>query len=88
MTQNTNQSQQPRVDFGNVDQSTYPHLFVRYLQDTRDDQDLQIIKQQSFQLMGASAGKHVLDVGCGIGDDVRAPCPDRWFPGEGRWRRQ
>lgn len=63
---------QARVDFGNVDQSTNPHLFVRYLEQAQAHDDMQMLKQQSYTLLEASAGKHLLDIGCGIGDDVRA----------------
>lgn len=73
MTQNmyTPEPGQARVDFGNVDASTHPQLFVRYLEQAQTNDELQILKRQSYALLEASEGKHVLDIGCGIGDDVR-----------------
>ncbi|HVB22067.1 MAG TPA: methyltransferase domain-containing protein [Ktedonobacteraceae bacterium] len=74
MTQNmyTPEPRQDRVDFGNVDQSTHPHLFVRYLEQSQDNDELQMLKRQSYALLEAAEGKHLLDIGCGIGDDVHA----------------
>lgn len=72
MTQDTNQPQPIRVDYGNVDQSTYPHQLVRYLEEKMNSPQLQAIKHQSYTLLEASEGKQLLDIGCGIGDDVRA----------------
>lgn len=73
MTQNmyTPEPGQTRVDFGNVDQSNHPHLFVRYLEQVQDNDEMQMLKRQSSALLEAAEGKHLLDVGCGIGDDVR-----------------
>lgn len=74
MTQNmhTPEPGQARVDFGNVDQSTHPNLFVRYLEKAQENDALQMLKRQSYALLEATEGKHLLDIGCGIGDDVRA----------------
>ncbi len=74
MTQNmhTPEPGHARVDFGNVDSSTHPNLFVRYLEQTQANDEMQLLKRQSYALLEAAEGKHLLDIGCGIGDDVRA----------------
>lgn len=73
MTQHINNMPgQALVDFGRVDQSTYPQHFVQFLEQSQTNDMIQVIKQQSYSLLAASAGQSLLDIGCGIGDDVRA----------------
>lgn len=62
----------PRVDFATVDAAPNPQLFVRYLESAKGNAGIQALKRQSYALLEASAGKRLLDVGCGLGDDVRA----------------
>lgn len=61
-----------RTEFDQVDQTTDPADFVRYLDATRATDYYQEIKQRSYALLDVHAGDHVLDVGCGTGDDVLA----------------
>lgn len=61
-----------QIDFAHVDTSAHPQQFVRYLEHTRENDQLQALKQHSYAVLEASEGKRLLDVGCGIGDDVRA----------------
>lgn len=58
--------------FSDVDNSRQPTHFVQYLKGVSDDAWLLELKQHSYRLLEAQEGKHFLDVGCGIGDDVRA----------------
>ncbi|HEY7358589.1 MAG TPA: methyltransferase domain-containing protein [Ktedonobacterales bacterium] len=62
----------PRVDFATVDSAPHPQQFVRYLENARGNAGIQALKRQSYTLLEAEAGKRLLDVGCGLGDDVRA----------------
>ena len=72
MTQNPALSRQKQWNFADVDQSLNPQGVVQYLVRSRDVDDIQVLKKLSYVLMEAQAGKCLLDIGCGIGDDVRA----------------
>jgi ubiquinone/menaquinone biosynthesis C-methylase UbiE len=61
-----------RVDFATVDAAPNPQRFVRYLESARGNAGIQALKRQSYALLEAAPGKRLLDVGCGVGDDVRA----------------
>ncbi len=61
-----------RTSFDQVDRTTDPADFVRYLDTTRATDFFQEIKQRSYDLLALAGGDHVLDLGCGTGDDVAA----------------
>jgi ubiquinone/menaquinone biosynthesis C-methylase UbiE len=61
-----------RIEFDQVDQTTDPADFVRYLDATRSTAFFREIKQRSYELLHLHPGDHVCDVGCGTGDDVLA----------------
>jgi SAM-dependent methyltransferase len=61
-----------RTSFDRVDGTTDPADFVRYLDATRLTDFFQEIKRRSYDLLELQAGDHVLDLGCGTGDDVAA----------------
>jgi SAM-dependent methyltransferase len=61
-----------RVEFDQVDRTTDPADFVRYLDATRATDFFQEVKRRSYALLDLRAGDHVCDVGCGTGDDVLA----------------
>lgn len=61
-----------RTSFDQVDRTTDPADFVRYLDATRMTDFFQEIKQRSYDLLALSEGDHTLDLGCGTGDDVAA----------------
>jgi len=65
-------SRQKQWDFADVDQSLNPQSIVHYLERSRDANDIQVLKKLSYVLIEAQVGKYLLDIGCGIGDDVRA----------------
>lgn len=72
MTQEQPEPTVPRSDFASVDAAPNPQQFVRYLESARGNAGIQALKRQSYALLEAAAGKCLLDVGCGLGDDVRA----------------
>ncbi|MGI8854790.1 MAG: methyltransferase domain-containing protein [Thermomicrobiales bacterium] len=61
-----------RTSFDAVDRTTDPADFVRYLDATRATDFFQEIKRRSYDLLALHTGDHVLDLGCGTGDDVAA----------------
>jgi ubiquinone/menaquinone biosynthesis C-methylase UbiE len=63
---------QAQWDFANVDAAPDPQSFARYLQRRDGAQGANLRRQLSYALLEINAGQRVLDVGCGIGDDVRA----------------
>jgi ubiquinone/menaquinone biosynthesis C-methylase UbiE len=55
-----------------VDQATDPSAFVSYLDTVATLETVRRIKQRTYELLQVRVGHHLLDVGCGLGDDVRA----------------
>jgi ubiquinone/menaquinone biosynthesis C-methylase UbiE len=58
--------------FTDVDQTNDPDYFIRFLDEASADESFQVYKQHSFALLDLLPGHHVLDVGCGTGEDARA----------------
>ena len=61
----------PCASFSNVDESSDPMSYLRYLDNAGASDWIQIKKRESFSALGVTAGSRILDVGCGTGDDVR-----------------
>ena len=59
-------------NFSDVDREQRPEGFIEYLDLVTGMQAIQAYKRRSYELLRIQAGDHVLDVGCGTGDDVRA----------------
>lgn len=57
--------------FRNADQTSCPDAWVRYLDTVSALDVVQQWKARTFALLDARAGQQLLDVGCGLGDDVR-----------------
>lgn len=57
--------------FRQVDQQSNPTYYVRFLDYASADEVLQLAKRRTFELLDVRAGERYLDIGCGIGDDVR-----------------
>ena len=60
-----------RWDFAAVDAALDPQTFVRYLQQRQPD-SVDLRRRLSYELLEVREGQRLLDVGCGLGDDVRA----------------
>ncbi|MDM9379428.1 class I SAM-dependent methyltransferase [Chlorogloeopsis sp. ULAP01] len=58
--------------FSKVDDTANPQDFVSYLDAISSLNSIQAYKQQTFTRLEIQAGDRILDVGCGIGDDVRS----------------
>ncbi|TNE43835.1 MAG: methyltransferase domain-containing protein [Deltaproteobacteria bacterium] len=58
------------MSFTNVDQAECQSYFVEYLTQANASPSFQAYKQRSYQSLGDIVGKHVLEVGCGVGYDV------------------
>lgn len=61
-----------RIEFDQVDHTTDPADFVRYLDATRATDFYQEVKRRSYDLLALCEGDAALDVGCGTGGDVVA----------------
>src|SRR5690349_13593240 len=58
--------------YSNVDSTTSPERYVQRLDATASHFVWKRLKLRSYALLALQPGNHVLDVGCGTGDDVRA----------------
>ena len=60
------------TQWGAVDRAADPHAFVRYLDSVSSLETIRRIKERTYDLLQVRPGHHLLDVGCGTGDDVQA----------------
>jgi ubiquinone/menaquinone biosynthesis C-methylase UbiE len=58
--------------WGAVDQATEPCAFIRYLDAVSALETIQRIRQRTYDWLQVREGYRLLDVGCGLGDDVQA----------------
>lgn len=58
--------------FTDVDRAPDPSKLVSYLDKATSLGPIQRLKRVTYDLLSAAPGQVVLDVGCGVGDDVRA----------------
>lgn len=58
--------------FTNVDQTQDADYYIRFLDQASADESFQAYKRHTFTLLALQPGHHVLDVGCGTGEDARA----------------
>src|SRR5262249_7577201 len=61
--------------FRHVDATANPSSHVRYLETVSALQRMHAFKQRSVDLLDIQPGAHVIDVGCGVGDEVRLMSP-------------
>lgn len=55
----------------NTGQNSDNSSFIQFLDQLNTDESVQKVKRQSYGLLQISPGVHLLDVGCGTGEDVR-----------------
>ena len=67
-----NKTPQDGSPWSSVDQSADPSAFIRFLDKLRTDNSVRAWKLQSYKYLEVKSGSHILDVGCGTGEDVRA----------------
>ena len=60
------------IGFGDVDRTGDTGHYVRFLEHATGIEQVRRLKQRSYELMRVQLGQQVLDVGGGLGDDVRA----------------
>jgi len=60
------------TDFTDVDKSGDVAHFVRHLDRISSMAQAQLSKRRTFDLLQLRKGNHILDIGCGTGDDARA----------------
>jgi len=65
-------SEDPSGGWHDVDQTGRVEAFVRCLDGISAFHMAQSLKRRTFSLLEATAGRRLLDVGCGTGDDARA----------------
>lgn len=61
-----------RRHFGDVDRAPDPTKVVGYLDAASGLGNIQRLKRTTYEFLGPVPGQVLLDVGCGVGDDVRA----------------
>jgi ubiquinone/menaquinone biosynthesis C-methylase UbiE len=66
------QDDTPASGFDNVDASSDPEYFVRWLEYAAGMAYFEAAKLRTYQVLELPAGASVLDVGCGLGQDVQA----------------
>jgi ubiquinone/menaquinone biosynthesis C-methylase UbiE len=60
------------IGFRDVDKAEDASRFVCSLDTEKANEIVQTFKNLSFELLSIQEGHHILDVGCGTGDDVMA----------------
>ena len=58
--------------FADIDQSDDPDFYIGYLRQAQADEQVQRMKQESLALLALEPGLDLLEVGCGLGDEVAA----------------
>lgn len=60
------------VGFRRVDETAAPEFFIKFLDDCAQLESVRICKAKMSSLLDVSEGETVLDIGCGLGHDVRS----------------
>jgi ubiquinone/menaquinone biosynthesis C-methylase UbiE len=58
--------------FTNVDQTADPAYFIRFLDEASAQDSVRAYKRATYALLDVREGQHILDVGCGTGEDAQA----------------
>ncbi len=65
-------SEHKLVEFRNIDRSTDPDYFIRFLDNASSVESFQAYKRRATEWLAARPGDEVLEVACGTGDDAQA----------------
>ena len=57
--------------FQDVTRTTAPEFYIRFLDHVETHEDIHAYRGQMQPLLNAQEGEHILDVGCGVGHQVR-----------------
>jgi ubiquinone/menaquinone biosynthesis C-methylase UbiE len=57
--------------WGVVDETSDPQAFIEYLDRVSSLEAIKRLKARSYELLNPSEGHRILDIGCGLADDVR-----------------
>jgi len=60
------------AQFSDIDAANNPAEYVHYMDDANAMEFFRAAKQRTYDALALRDGDHVLDLGCGAGDDVRA----------------
>jgi ubiquinone/menaquinone biosynthesis C-methylase UbiE len=58
--------------FTHIDQTADPEYFIRFLDEASAQDSVQAYKRTTYALLDVREGQHILDVGCGTGEDAQA----------------
>lgn len=71
MTYEALETQNVTVGFREVDKTTAPEFFIQFLDECNELESAKECKQKMLGLLALSKSQTILDVGCGLGHDVR-----------------
>jgi ubiquinone/menaquinone biosynthesis C-methylase UbiE len=60
------------AQFSDIDAASNPAEYVHYMDDANAMEFFRAAKQRTHEVLALRPGDHVLDIGCGAGEDVRA----------------
>ena len=73
------------IGFSIVDKTEDPTFFKGFLNDITKLESVQECKQLMRNLLSPQEAQSILDVGCGVGDEVRELARDSWQVWESSW---
>ena len=59
------------MKFNRIDETENPGEFIAFLDTASRNDGIMAMKRRTYELIDASAGQRILEVGCGTGDDAR-----------------
>jgi ubiquinone/menaquinone biosynthesis C-methylase UbiE len=59
------------MSFNRIDETENPGEFIAFLDVASRNKDITAMKRRTYELLDATPGRRILEVGCGTGDDAR-----------------